>query len=264
MKAAVASSIHPPHPNIGRDEIFRMEPHAPTTSLANATALVIGIGGLGAPCCLALADAGVGRLLLVDPDTVDRSNLPRQPLYDDADVGRTKVDVARDHLTRRWPALAVVPIAARFDGVWDARFTSADVIVDGTDTVAAKFTINDAAVRTGLPLVHAGAIGWQGQLLTVLPGQSACYRCVFEDAPPPEDTPSCDEAGVLGPAVALAGTLQAAEVVRVLRGEPPHYANSLLSFDLLDTHVRHVPVARRPGCCACDAPSTALAGRSLH
>ena len=228
------------------------------------TTLIIGIGGLGAPCAMALAAAGIQRLILVDPDTVSVSNLHRQPLFHEEDVGRRKVEVAAERLTRSAPGLRVIGIPDWFDGQWDDRFDDANVIVDGTDTVAAKFLVNDAAVRARIPLIHAGAMGWQGQLLTVLPTLTACYRCVFEEAPPPEDTPSCNDAGVLGPAVAFAGTLQAAEVLRVLHGEPPLYANRLLSFDLSTGRSRHVAVARRAGCHACDAPEANVAGRSLH
>lgn len=239
-----------------------MSPQTHISSLADAHALVVGVGGLGAPCSLALADAGIGRLTLVDPDDVEVSNLHRQPLYDDADLGRQKVQAAAAHLRTAYPATVVIPIAVRFDAASAPLLQGVGVVIDATDTVAAKFIVNDAAVAADVPLVHAGAISWQAQLLTVLPGRSACYRCVFEDAPPPEDTPSCDAAGVLGPAVAFAGTLQAAEALRVLRHEPLLHRDRLLWFDLSTGRTRHVPVARRAGCIACDVASTRVAGRS--
>src|SRR5207244_13334763 len=149
----------------------------------------------------------------------------REPLYEAADVGRQKVDVAAARRGVRHPTLRVETWPERFhvrhlDGI--------DVVLDGTDTIAAKFAINDACVSAGVPLVHAGVLGFQAQLLTVLPGRSACYRCLFEEAPPPGDVPSCEEAGVLGPVATLAGALQAAEAIRLLAGEPPAYANALL------------------------------------
>jgi adenylyltransferase/sulfurtransferase len=212
---------------------------------------VIGVGGLGCPAALALARAGVGTLGLVDPDTVDASNLPRQTLYTDADVGRAKVDVAAERLCAVAPATRIVTTRARFaadDAGWLADF---DVVLDGTDSIAAKFVVSDAAVATGVPLVHAGAIDWCAQLLTIVPGVTACYRCVFEEAPPPDDVPSCQEAGVLGPVVALAGSLQAADALRVATGAPPRFAGRLLSIDLRAGTWRSVPVARVPRCAAC-------------
>jgi len=196
--------------------------------------LVIGVGGLGAPAATALAAAGVGMLGLVDPDVVEVSNLHRQPLYTGADVGRPKVEVATERLRGLAPALR-----------------GFDVVLDGTDTIAAKFVVSDAAVAAGVPLVHAGVLGFRAQLLTVLPGRSACYRCVFEEAPPPGDVPSCQEAGVLGPVAALAGALQAAEAIRLLAGEPPAWANALLALDTQAGRWRTVPVAPNPRCPAC-------------
>ena len=216
---------------------------SPQSRLARARALVIGVGGLGAPAALALADAGIGTLGLVDPDRIEPSNLPRQPLYDDADVGRPKVDVAAARLR---PARTIV---------WQERFRPAHLagfhlVLDGTDTIAAKFDVNDACVAAGIPLVHAGVLGFRAQLLTVLPGRTACYRCIFEEPPPPGDVPSCQEAGVLGPVPVLAGALQAAEAIRILTDEPPAFADRLQTIDLLTGSWRTVPVAVNPKCCA--------------
>ena len=244
--------------------------HQPTTTsprgaapLSRARVLVVGVGGLGAPAAQALAQAGVGALGLVDPDRVEVSNLHRQPLYDDADIGRRKVDAAAARLAALAPGCRIETWAERFDAGhgWLAR--RFDVIVDGTDTVAAKFVVNDVAVAAGVPLVHAGVLGFRAQLLTVLPGTSACYRCVFEEAPPPGEAPSCQEAGVLGPVPVLAGALQAADAIRLLLGERPLFAGRLLTIDLASATWRQVPLARNPVCTACAAPLGAdLAGRS--
>jgi len=242
--------------------------HQPTTTsttalLSRARVLVVGVGGLGAPAAQALAQAGVGMLGLVDPDRVEVSNLHRQPLYDDADVGRRKVDAAAARLAALAPGCRVETWAERFDAGYGGLARRFDAIVDGTDTVAAKFVVNDVAVATGVPLVHAGVLGFRAQLLTVLPGTSACYRCVFEEPPPPGEVPSCQEAGVLGPVPVLAGALQAAEAIRVLLGEQPLLADRLLTIDLASATWRHVPVARNPVCTACAAPFGAdAAGRS--
>src|SRR5262245_64028022 len=220
-------------------------------ALADARILVVGVGGLGSPAAMALAGAGVGTIGLVDPDRVEPSNLHRQPLYGEADVGRPKVDAAAARLRAGHPRLRVETAAVRFVAGSSALLGGFDVVLDGTDSVAAKFDVNDAAVAAGVPLVHAGAIGWQAQLLTVLPGTSACYRCLFEEPPPPDEVASCQEAGVLGPTVVLAGTLQAAEAIRLLSGTAPSFADRLLAIDTRTGTWRRVAVRRRPGCPAC-------------
>jgi len=223
--------------------------------LSSARVIIIGVGGLGTPAAMALAMAGVGTLSLVDPDQVDVSNLPRQPLYHDEDVGRPKVDVAARRLAAIRGSLAIETHALRFGSRDVDLLEDADLVLDGTDTIESKFAVNDAAVGAGVPLVHAGAIGFRAQLMTVLPGRTACYRCVFEDAPPPDDTPSCDAAGVAGPVVALAGALQATEALRLLGGARPLFADRLLAIDARDGAWRSVPLRRRAGCRACGLSS---------
>src|SRR5690242_9915755 len=127
---------------------------------ARSRALIVGVGGLGAPAAMALADAGVATLVLVDPDTVELSNLHRQPLYETADVGRTKVDVAAARLRAQRPALRVVTHRAHFA---PEHLAGSDVVLDGTDSIAAKFFVNDACVDAGVPLVHAGVLGFRAQ-----------------------------------------------------------------------------------------------------
>jgi molybdopterin/thiamine biosynthesis adenylyltransferase len=224
--------------------------------IARGRVLVIGVGGLGAPAAAALAAAGVGTLGLIDPDTVEVSNLHRQPLYASSDVGRAKVEAAAERLRGRAPALRIETWRARFDPSDAHLLHRFDVVVDGTDTIAAKFVVNDAAVATGVPLVHAGVLGFRAQLLTVLPGRSACYRCVFEEAPPAGDVPSCQEAGVVGPVAVLAGALQAAEAIRLLAGEPAAWANALLAIDTQAGSWRTVALSPNPRCSAC-APRAA-------
>ena len=237
-----------------------MTSHPSLPALGRARVLLIGVGGLGSPAALALAQAGIGELGLVDPDVVELSNLHRQPLYGDGDLGRPKVDVAAERLRALAPALRVTAWRERFpDGDAVRALPSFDAVLDGTDTIAAKFAVNDAAVAAGVPLVHAGVLGFRGQIMTVLPGSTACYRCVFEDAPPPGDVPSCEEAGILGPTAALAGALAAAECVRIVTGAGGSYADRLLVIDTLDGRHRSVPIGRRPHCRSCaGAPSRAL------
>jgi molybdopterin/thiamine biosynthesis adenylyltransferase len=224
---------------------------ATRSDLHDARVVIVGVGGLGSPAAIALAEAGVGTIGLVDPDRIEPSNLHRQPLYGDADVGRLKVEAAAGHLQSRHPHLRIEAIAVRFDAGSAALLAGFDLVVDGTDSVAAKFAVNDAAVSARIPLCHAGAIGWQAQLLTILPGTTACYRCLFEEPPPPDEVPSCQEAGVLGPAVVLAGSLQAAEAVRLLGGMSPLFADQLLVIDTRSGAWRRIAVTRRDGCPAC-------------
>src|SRR5262245_8533088 len=222
-----------------------------TASLSQTRALVIGVGGLGAPAARVLADAGVGTIGLIDPDRVELSNLHRQPLFTESDLGRPKAEAAAARLRAEHPDLDARAFQARFDAALAPLLDEFDVVLDGTDSIDAKFTINDAAVARGVPLVHAGASGTRAQLMTVLPGRTACYRCLFEDPPPPGDVPSCQEAGVLGPSVVLAGTLQAAEALRLLAGDPPLFANGLLHVDTWRGSWRGVVVTRRSSCPAC-------------
>src|SRR4029077_4740127 len=149
------------------------------------------------------------------------------------------------------PGVQVMTWPVRFGPDSGALLDGFDVILDGTDSAVAKFDINDAAVARRVPLVHAGAIGTRAQLLTVLPGQTACLRCLFEDPPDPDEAPSCDEAGVLGPSVVLAGNLQGAEAVRLLAGAGPMFAGSLLTFDVWGGAWRRVAVAPRATCVTC-------------
>lgn len=232
-----------------------MSTHHSQRALATARVLVIGLGGLGAPAAAALAGAGVGTLGLVDPDRVDVSNLHRQPLYEEGDVGRHKVDAAAERLGRRWPGVTLETRRSRFDAGDGAALREYDVVVDGTDTLDAKFMLNDLAVAAGVPLVHAGASGLRAQLLTVVPGATACYRCLFEEPPPPGEVPSCEAAGILGPVVVLAGALQAAEAIRLLTGVPPLFADRLLTIHAGTGTWRSVPLSRNPACAAC-GPAT--------
>jgi molybdopterin/thiamine biosynthesis adenylyltransferase len=233
MRLPIAASAHP--------------------ALAHARVLVVGVGGLGAPAVLALAAAGVGTLGLVDPDAVELSNLHRQPLYDDADLGRPKVAAAAERLAALAPGLRLETWRERFGPARADLVEGFDVVLDGTDSIAAKFAVNDAAVARGVPLVHAGVLGFRAQMMTVLPGATACYRCIFEEEPPAGDVPSCEQAGVLGPVTALAGTLQAAEAIRLLIGAPAAFAGRLLAIDLRAGTQRIVALAPNPRCPACAA-----------
>jgi molybdopterin/thiamine biosynthesis adenylyltransferase len=211
-----------------------------------ARVLVIGAGGLGCPALLALAPR-VHTVGIADHDRVEVSNLNRQILHRTADVGRLKVQSARDALLRRFPSLNVETLRARVEpDNADAVVRGWDVVIDGTDSFDAKFLINDACVRAGVPLVHGGVVRFVGQLMSVVPG-SACYRCLFEAPPPRGIAPSCQEAGIVGAFAGVIGALMADEALAILDGKP-RLAGTLLVVDGLEDHRRRVALKPRTGC----------------
>jgi molybdopterin-synthase adenylyltransferase len=189
----------------------------------------------------------VHTLGIVDHDRVEVSNLNRQILHRTEDVGRPKVQSARDALLRRWPQLNVETLRSRVepDNV-DAVVRGWDVVVDGTDSFDTKFLLNDACVRAGVPLVHGGVVRFTGQLMSIVRG-SACYRCLFEAPPPRGVAPSCQEAGIVGAFAGVIGALMAEEALAILDGKP-RLAGTLLVVDGLDDRRRRVAVKQRPGC----------------
>jgi molybdopterin/thiamine biosynthesis adenylyltransferase len=229
--------------------------------------LLIGAGGLGCGAALALAAGGARRLVVIDDDLVEESNLHRQVLHALASVGGPKVRSLAEALAARFPGVAVTPIEGRFTA-HDAAALLAEVavVVDGSDNLGTKFLANDAAVLAGKPLVHGAAVQSGGQLLTVPAGGRPCYRCLFEELPPPEAGAgdSCAEAGVLGPVPGVLGALQAAEALRLLRGEAPAWAGRLLRYEASSMSCRAVRFRPNPCCRVCGArPSiTALAAEA--
>lgn len=231
--------------------------------------VLIGAGGLGCPALWALGQTRRALTLrVVDPDVVDVTNLHRQILFTDAHVGRPKAQVAHEVLAERFPHLTVEPVVARADhSNIHALIHDARVVLDGTDSFAAKFLINDTCVAARVPLVHGGVVRFSGQLMSVVPalpspdlGQpgpgaggkragSACVRCLFE-APPPEDAvASCQEAGILGPVAGVIGARMAAEALAILDGAP-RLAGALDVFDALARTRRTVRMRPRVGCAA--------------
>lgn len=221
--------------------------------LSQKRALIVGAGGLGAPAALALAAAGVGTLGLADADQVDLSNLHRQILYRTEDIGAPKVERAAARLRALFgQRVRLVPLQQKLSPPEDdALLQNWDVILDGTDSIDTKFALSDAAVRLKIPLVHAGVLRQRGLILTVLPDTGPCYRCLFEEPPPPGENPSCQEAGVLGAAAGLVGALQAAEALKVLTGEGKLLSGRLLSLELDSLRIREVPFPKNPRCKAC-------------
>jgi adenylyltransferase/sulfurtransferase len=244
-------------PNDQRTSGIRRDRRRPTP-LGAARALVVGAGALGSPAAAHLAAAGIGTIGIIDPDRVELSNLHRQLLHRPEDLGRPKVQSARARLGAAAPGVAVEAIADRLD-VHNARdlLSRYDVVIDGSDNFATKFLVNDTAVALGVPFSHGGVLGFLGQTLTVIPGDGACYRCLFAAPPPAGEVPSCQEAGILGPVAGLIGALQAAQALAVLRGDGPLLVNRLLTYDALRAQWRLVRIRRSSRCPACASTSAA-------
>ena len=221
--------------------------------LMNGSVLIIGAGGLGAPAALYLAAAGVGKIGIVDADVVDLSNLQRQVIHTTADVGRPKVESAAETMRAINPDVEVVTYhefissANIMDIIKDYDF-----VLDGTDNFPAKFLINDACVMADKPFSHAGILRFKGQLMTVIPHQSPCYRCVFKTMPPKDAIPTCKQAGVIGAMAGVIGSLQALEAVKFLTGAGELLTGKLLTFDAPTMKFRTVKLPTRgAGCAVC-------------
>lgn len=225
------------------------------SGLATRSALLVGVGGLGSPAALLLARAGVGRLGLIDDDAVELSNLHRQLLH--RTPGLRKVDSAAARLRQIAPEVELELIDARLTAANALElFARYDVVLDGADGFPTRFLCNDAAVLARRPLVHGAVVRLEGQVMTVLPGESACLRCLFEAPPPPGEIPTCSQAGVLGPAPGVIGSLMALEALKLLRGEGTPLTNRMLTWDARRGRMREVPLRRDPECAVCgEAPS---------
>ena len=220
--------------------------------------LVVGVGGLGAAAARELANRGIGRIGLVDGDRVELSNLHRQLLHGPGDVGRPKAEIASEALRALHPALEIEARTVRLDASnVETMIGGYDFVIDATDDVPTKFLLNDACVLAGKPFVYAGVAGTSGQLMTVLPGESACLRCLFPETPDEDEVGSCQAAGILGPLAALVGTFEAIEAVKYLSGDGELAADRLLTIDARSLRVREIPLRRSPGCPAC-APRAPL------
>ena len=238
----------------------RMVETLPSSRLRDGKILVVGVGGLGSPAALALARAGVGTIGLVDPDTVELSNLQRQILHHTPDLGRSKVESAREKLLRLNPAVTVAAYRERLHaGNLLRLFGAYDFIIDATDGLATKFLINDGAVLLGKPFSYGGIVQFTGQTLTVLPAQTTCLRCLFPVPPAADDIPTCQEAGIIGSLAGSLGLVQAAEAVKYLNGEGELLTDRLLTYDALALRWRAVTVRRNPRCPLCGPRPTITA-----
>ena len=220
--------------------------------LKAARAIVVGAGALGSPVCTYLVAAGIGALGVVDGDVVELSNLHRQPLYMTPDVGAPKAEVAAGKLGLLNPEVVVEPFPATLgaDNA-EAIVMGADVVVDCTDSFESRYVVNDACCAQGIPLVEAGVVGNDGLVLSIRPGESACYRCAFPTAPPAGERRSCREAGVLGAMAGIVGSVQALEALKLLTGTGRPLLDRILQLDGADMGQTLVATSRRPDCSAC-------------
>jgi molybdopterin/thiamine biosynthesis adenylyltransferase len=223
---------------------------AAQAALGAASVLVVGAGALGSPVALYLAGAGVGRLGIVDGDDVELSNLQRQILHFTPDVGVPKAHSAAAKLGFLNPEVVVEPYQVRMDAANAAGLVEgADLVVDCSDSFETRYTVNAACCAARIPLVEAGVLGMSGLVMGIRPGESACYRCAFPEAPP--SAPTCAEAGVLGPAAGVIGSLQALEALKLLTGVGEPLLNAFLQADLATLSFLRVTVTRRADCPDC-------------
>lgn len=220
--------------------------------LLESKVLVIGAGGLGSPVLLYLAAAGIGTIGIVDGDSVDLTNLQRQIIHNTSDVGLEKVKSARDKIRELNPDINVnlYHLLAKADNIRDI-IRGYDFIIDCTDNFPAKFLINDACYFERKPFSHAGILNFYGQLFTVIPGASTCYRCIFNSPPPPGQIPSGPQAGVLGVLPGVIGTLQATEAIKYILNLGELLTNKLLTYDAIKMNFRVVNINRNPSCPLC-------------
>ncbi len=225
--------------------------------LLDGRVLIIGAGGLGAPAALYLAAAGVGTIGLVDADTVDLTNLQRQVIHFTPDIGKAKVVSAKEKMTAINPGIKVNTYQEWVHAGNIMEIISGyDFVIDGTDNFAAKFLINDACVFGEKPYSHAGILRFDGQTITVIPGESTCYRCLFPEPPPRDAIPTCSQAGVIGILPGVLGIIQATEAIKFLLGKGSLLTGRLLVYNALQMRFTEVRIDRNPQCPICgEAPS---------
>ena len=247
-------------PLLDRDELLRYGRHLLLPEVAidgqrklkAARVLVVGAGGLGSPAALYLAAAGVGTIGLVDFDVVEVTNLQRQLLHGTSDVGRSKLDSARDRLHDANPHVKLELHATRLTAANALTIIREyDIVLDGTDNFATRYLVNDACVLLARPNVYGSIFRFDGQASVFATEDGPCYRCLYPEPPPPGLVPSCAEGGVLGVLPGLVGTMQAAEAIKLVLGIGTPLIGRLLLVNSLDAEFRAVRVRRDPKCPAC-------------
>ena len=220
--------------------------------LKNAKVLIIGAGGLGAPAALYLAGAGVGTIGLMDADAVSMSNLQRQIIFSESMVDQNKAESAKqvlEHLNSGIQVKAYKEFITPQNA--EEIISEYDFVIDAVDNFEAKFLINDACVMAQKPFSHAGIIRFKGQLMTYVPGEGPCYRCVFKDPPPKDAVPTCKQAGVIGAMGGVIGSLQAMEAVKYIIGKGDLLTGRLLTYDALTMTFRTIKLPKNHDCPVC-------------
>jgi adenylyltransferase/sulfurtransferase len=223
-------------------------------ALLRSRVVLIGAGALGSHIADSLVRAGVGHLVLADRDFIELNNLQRQALYDEDDIARNlpKAEAAARKLHRINSSVTVEPRVMDVNPTnIEALIAGADLVLDGTDNFSARYLINDACLKHGIPWVYGGVLAGYGVTMTIVPGRTPCLRCLFPEMPPPGSTPTCDVAGILGPVVKIIGALEAAEALKILSGKGT-LNPGLTTIDIWDYHFDQVAVTVRvPTCPAC-------------
>jgi molybdopterin/thiamine biosynthesis adenylyltransferase/rhodanese-related sulfurtransferase/molybdopterin converting factor small subunit len=267
--STMEAEVAPPLPSLSNEEIARYSRHLimPEVGLVGqrklkaASVLMIGTGGLGAPVGMYLAAAGVGRIGIVDFDVVEASNLQRQIIHGTADIGRPKIESARDRLRDINPHIEIETHETRLTSQNAlALFTNYDIVVDGTDNFPTRYLVNDACVLTGKPNVYGSIFRFEGQASVFWAGGpnggGACYRCLYSEPPPPGLVPSCAEGGVLGVLPGIVGAIQATETIKLILGAQDTLINRLLVFDAWHMKFREFKLRKDPGCPVCGENAT--------
>jgi adenylyltransferase/sulfurtransferase len=249
-----------PAPSLSIDEVRRYSRHLIIPDVAmdgqkrlkNAKVLCIGAGGLGSPALMYLAAAGVGTLGIVEFDVVDESNLQRQIIHGQSDIGRSKAESARDSVREINPLIQVNIHEQRLDSSNVLElFSQYDLVVDGTDNFATRYLVNDACVLLGKPYVWGSIYRFDGQASVFWAEHGPCYRCLYPEPPPPGMVPSCAEGGVLGVLCASVGSIQATEAIKLITGVGEPLLGSLMVYDALEMNYRKIKVRKDPNCAVC-------------
>ena len=261
----MATLIESPAAKLSKDEVLRYSRHLimpevgmdGQLKLKQARVLCIGAGGLGSPLALYLAAAGVGKLGIVDFDTVDFTNLQRQIIHDTNDVGRPKLTSARETIADINPNVEVVGFETRLssENALDI-FKDFDIVADGTDNFPTRYLVNDACVLLGKPNVYGSIFRFEGQASVFYAKEGPCYRCLYPEPPPPGLVPSCAEGGVLGVLPGIVGCIQAIETIKLILGRGHSLIGRLLLFDALNMKFRELKLRKNPECPVCGTHPT--------
>ena len=252
-------------PNLSSNEISRYSRHIimpevgmeGQKKLKNSSVLIIGAGGLGTPSATYLAAAGVGRIGIVDFDRIEKSNLHRQILYSESDVGRSKAEVAKERLLQINPNIGVDLHKVRLESSNALDILKDyDLILDGTDNFPTRYLVNDACVLLGKPNVYASIFRFEGQASVFYAKRGPCYRCLYPEPPPPGLVPSCAEGGVLGVLPGIMGSIQAGQAITMLLGKGEPLIGRLLLFNALDMKFKELKLRKNPDCPICGSNPT--------